>query len=193
MRLMESWSKYYQGLSPTWKPTFEKYLTRSPATMNALPMDYVSTVIPYIGFLAVTYPLDNVLNGLARLYKSSTRIDLKFTSDSLHNITEMALKTSQWLGDGQKPSLTDSLAAYLIYILQKVSDTKIVQAQQLFGVSSRLLSTWDTRSSSVEKYRGMPTPAKTLDAYATLPFTTAGNCFLMVSSKERLDGTESVG
>ncbi|KAF8183387.1 hypothetical protein BJ912DRAFT_976333 [Pholiota molesta] len=163
MRLMESWSKYYQGLSPTWKPTFEKYLTRSPATMNALPMDYVSTVIPYIGFLAVPTPW------------TITRIDLKFTSNSLHNISEMALKTSQWLGDGHKPSLTDSLAAYLIYILQKVSDTKIVQAQQLFG------------------YRGMPTPAKTLDAYATLPFTTAGNCFLMVSSKERLDGTESVG
>ncbi|KAF8183382.1 hypothetical protein BJ912DRAFT_549261 [Pholiota molesta] len=175
MRLMESWSNYYQGLAATWTPSFEKYLTPSPITAKALPLDYISLTSPYIGFIAVHHSLDSVLNGLGRLYESSVRIDLKFPSNTLRKVSEMVLKTSQECNRSKKPSATDSLGAYLVYILQKVSDTKIVQAQQLFG------------------YRGMKLPPNNTEGYGPPPTTSAGNCFMMVSSKERLDGTESVG
>jgi hypothetical protein len=81
-----------------------------------------------------------------------------------------------------------------VYILQKVSDTKIVQAQQLFGVSDDYLSTYLCNClPGVVKYRGMKLPPNNTEGYGPPPTTSAGNCFMMVSSKERLDGTESVG
>lgn len=195
MRLMESWSSYYQGLAATWTPTFEKYLTPSPITAKALPLDYVSLTIPYMGFIAVHHSLDSVVGGIERLYKSSARIDLKFPSNTLRKVSEMVLKTSQQYNSGSKnPSATDSLGAYLVYILQKVSDTKIVQAQQLFGVSYDHLSTYVCdRLLGVVKYREMKSPPNNTEGYRPPPTTSSGNCFMMVSSKERLDGTESVG
>lgn len=140
MRLMESWSTYYQGLTPTWKPTFEKYLTPSPATAKTLPLEYVTTAVPYMGFLAVDHSLDYMIDGVENMTKSSKRIDLKFTSKTLYKLLEMVLRTSPEIDDAsRKLSLTDLLSAYLVYVLQRVLDTKIVQVQQTFGVSSKFL------------------------------------------------------
>ncbi|KAF8961556.1 hypothetical protein BDZ97DRAFT_2076907 [Flammula alnicola] len=177
-------SQYYLALKslktiqPLHEITFERYFrsphsleTRSPELNAHLP-DYMPTALPYLGFLAVDYPHQYILNRVQESMDGTERVDLKFSRDQLQGILQHALGGNQ--ANELRISKTDAVAAYIITLVQRTSKVPISQVQQTFG------------------YRGAKTPKEWENPYIPPPNTSAGNCFMVVSSKEPLTGSESI-
>lgn len=183
--MMQAFSNYYQNLPVSTMPTFDKYLRPDPI----INPDDIHHAIPYLSFLTVDYDLHEYSRKFAAMLARITRVDLKFSAEQ---ITTLFVLASQ--GTDAKISPMDAVAAYVISVIQRVSDVPIERLQRIFGVGYLfnftsvsqfeayvLLLHWQTRGIK-------QAPGST---YVPPSNTTAGNPFMIVDCKERLGNSET--
>lgn len=120
-----SLSNYYQGLRAPFIPTYEKYLNPVPEVNQGL----VRNALPYLAFLAVDHELEEYQKKMENMLSRTSRVDLKFSAEQFKAIATMVRH-----GQEKPTSSIDALAAYIISIIQKVSDTPIQQILRTVSV-----------------------------------------------------------
>lgn len=129
---MSSLSNYYQGLPSPTIPTFEKYLHPEPV----MKTEFIEDAAPYLSFLAIDYDVKEYWrrfeDGLSRI----TRVDLKLSWEQVQVISRSAKQSTH-----VKISTMDAVAAYIITVIQRISDPPLRQIHHIVDVFSLSLPT----------------------------------------------------
>jgi len=165
--MMHAWSSYYQGKLPSQFPTFEKYVEPEP-TITPEALQYG---IRYLSFLSTDFTYQEYIDRLKDMTRQTRRINLKFSSNQLQAITRLAVNDAD-----HNITVLDSLSAYLISWIQRISDIPITRVQNIIG------------------FRGLRTPVENgAPYYRPPPLTSVGNGFVIVSCEDKLKPSSSIG
>ncbi|KIM84836.1 hypothetical protein PILCRDRAFT_5880 [Piloderma croceum F 1598] len=165
MGLMLSISNYYQDLRPVMIPTFEKYLDPVPR----IEQQYVYDTLAQVPHLGLHYSKERVHEMYNEMQSTTSRMDIKLDPADIMAIRDMARKSTE-----MSISAMDSLAAYLVTVLNKTEDVPI----------------W--RIYNVIEYRGAKSDPRSI--YIPPPMTSAGNNTVTVHAKPMsTDRNASIG
>jgi hypothetical protein len=116
MELMHAFSNYYQDLRPVMIPTFEKYLDPVPK----IERQFVYDTLAHVPHLGLQYSRKRFHEMYNEMQSTTSRVDIKLTSADIMAIRDMARKSTE-----MSISAMDSLAAYLVTVLNRTEDVPI--------------------------------------------------------------------
>lgn len=127
VRIMQTFSAYYQDLSPPAMPTFDKYTQADPI----LDPDTVSDILPYLSQLAVDYESEKVAKSFMASASNVCRVDVTLTAEQITTITLSARQDTK-----SQISSMDALAGYFATIVNRIAEEPIDQLVHVVEVSS---------------------------------------------------------
>ena len=135
VRIMQTFSTYYQGLSPPTMPTFDKYTQTDPI----LDPDTVPAILPYLSQLAVDYESDEVAKSYMTSASNACRVDITLTAEEITAITLSARQETK-----SHISSMDALAGYFATIVNRIAEEPIDQLVHVVEASgySVLMAFW---------------------------------------------------
>jgi hypothetical protein len=116
MRVMHACSNYYQGLRPAMIPTFEKYLDPVPT----IERQFVYDTFVKIPHLAVHYSADRLYQMYNEMQSTTSHVHIKLSLAEIMAIRAMVMRSTEI-----RLSTMDTLAAYLITVLNRIEDVPI--------------------------------------------------------------------
>jgi len=122
---MHTWSNYYQGLSPVTIPSFEKFLDPVPIIERQFVYDTL-TQLPHLGVQYTAKVCDEMFN---EMQSTTSRVAIKLTLAEIMAIHNVAQKSTE-----KRISAMDSLAAYLVTVLNRIEDVPIRRIANIIGV-----------------------------------------------------------
>lgn len=135
VRIMQTFSTYYQGLSLPTMPTFDKYTQTDPI----LDPDTVPAILPYLSQLAVDYESDEVAKSYMTSASNVCRVDITLTAEEITAITLSARQETKF-----QISSMDALAGYFATIVNRIAEEPIDQLVHVVEASgySVLMAFW---------------------------------------------------
>jgi hypothetical protein len=122
---MHTWSNYYQNLRPLIIPTFEKFLHPVPTIERQFIYDTL-TQVPQLG---VRYKAEIFHKMFNEMQSTTSRVDIKLTLAEIMAIHNLVKKSTE-----MRISTTDSLAAYLVTVLNRIEDVPIRRIANVIDV-----------------------------------------------------------
>jgi hypothetical protein len=97
--------------------------------------DFIEDAMQYLSFLAIDYDMQDYWKRIEEEASRISRVDLKLSSKQLRAIATLARKDTHI-----KISTMDAVAAYIINVIQRISDIPIRRIQHVSGVHSLVYS-----------------------------------------------------
>lgn len=126
---MQVFSDYYQDISPSIAPTFEKYFQPDPI----IKPEHIQDTIPYISQLAVDYDMEEMSKMYIASMSNVSRVEVALTSEQVKSIAILARRESSL-----KISTMDALAAYFVTVINRISSACVDQLIHVIEVRATL-------------------------------------------------------